>query len=72
MVALSTTEAEYTTATKAVKEALWLQGLFGELGMKQMSVTTYCDSSGAIHLCNNPAHHEKNQTYRHQTAFHQK
>ena len=72
MVALSTTEAEYIAATKSVKEALWLQGLFGELGMKQRPVTIYYDSSSAIHLCKNPAHHEKNQTYRDQTAFHKK
>ncbi|KAH9647611.1 hypothetical protein KPL70_025255 [Citrus sinensis] len=59
VVALSTTEAEYTTATEAVKEALWLQGLLGELGVKQKSVTIHCDSSSAIHLCKNPAHHER-------------
>ncbi|KAH9717481.1 hypothetical protein KPL71_021830 [Citrus sinensis] len=59
VVALSTTEAEYTTATEAVKEALWLQGLLGELGVRQKSVTIHCDSSSAIHLCKNPAHHER-------------
>ncbi|KAH9694912.1 Integrase catalytic domain-containing protein [Citrus sinensis] len=51
VVALSTTEA--------VKEALWLQGLLGELGVRQKSVTIHCDSSSAIHLCKNPAHHER-------------
>ncbi|KAH9649116.1 hypothetical protein KPL70_025868 [Citrus sinensis] len=59
VVALSTTEAEYTAATKAVKEALWLQGLMRELGVKQKIVTVYCDSSSALHLCRNPAHHER-------------
>ena len=59
VVALSTTEAEYTAATEAVKEALWLKGLVTELGLHQKSVSVYCDSSSAIHLSKNPAHHEK-------------
>ena len=59
MVALSTTKAEYTAATEVVKKALWLQGLMKELGVKQKTVTVYCDSSSALHLCRNPAHHER-------------
>lgn len=59
VVALSTTEAEQTAATEAVKEALWLQGLMGELGVKSKIVTVYCDSSSTFHLCRNPAHHER-------------
>ncbi|KAH9687674.1 hypothetical protein KPL70_014852 [Citrus sinensis] len=59
VVALSTTEAEYTATTEAVKEALWLKGLVTELGLNQKSVLVYCDSSSAIHLSKNPAHHEK-------------
>ncbi|KAH9668238.1 hypothetical protein KPL70_021339 [Citrus sinensis] len=59
VVALSTTEAEYTAATEAVKEALWLRGLISELGKMQRTVSIFCDSSSAIHLCKNPAHHEK-------------
>ncbi|KAL6345827.1 hypothetical protein AAG906_017583 [Vitis piasezkii] len=33
IVALSTTEVEYITATKSMKEVLWLQGLVKELGV---------------------------------------
>ncbi|KAH9726310.1 hypothetical protein KPL70_008223 [Citrus sinensis] len=35
VVALSTTEVEFTTATEAAKEAIWLKGLITELGLKQ-------------------------------------
>ena len=58
-VALSTTEAEYTAATEAVKEALWMKGLIAELGVSQKTVDVFCDSSSAIYLSKNPAHHEK-------------
>lgn len=59
VVALSTTEAEYTAAAEAVKEALWMKGLIAELGMSQKTVDVFCDSSSAIYLSKNPAHHEK-------------
>ncbi|KAH9734322.1 hypothetical protein KPL71_017332 [Citrus sinensis] len=32
-IALSTTEAEHMTATEAVKKAIWLKGLLGDLGV---------------------------------------
>ena len=44
VVALSTTEAEYTAAAEALKEAIWLKGMTTELGAKQESVTVYSDS----------------------------
>ncbi|KAH9763592.1 Integrase catalytic domain-containing protein [Citrus sinensis] len=59
VVALSTTEAEYTAVTETAKEALWLRGLITKLGMKQEIVEVHCDSSSAIYLSKNPAHHEK-------------
>ena len=58
-MALSTTEVEYTAASEAVKEALWLKGLISELGISQKVVDIHCDSSNAIYLSKNPAHHEK-------------
>ena len=33
-VALSTIEAEYMALTEAIKEAIWLQGLMDDLGIK--------------------------------------
>jgi hypothetical protein len=52
-VAMSTTEAEYMVAAEAAKEALWLTGLFKELGIQQDGVSLHCDSQSAIHLAKN-------------------
>ena len=56
---LLTTEAKYTATIEAIKEALWLKGLVIELRLNQKLVPVYCDSSSAIHLSKNSAHHEK-------------
>ncbi|GJZ23122.1 retrovirus-related pol polyprotein from transposon TNT 1-94 [Tanacetum coccineum] len=37
-------KAEYMAMTEAVKEAIWLQGLLGELGIKHKFVTMHSDS----------------------------
>ncbi|XP_058202223.1 secreted RxLR effector protein 161-like [Rhododendron vialii] len=58
-VALSTTEAEYMAVTEAIKEAIWLQGLIGDLGAKQEHINVYCDSQSAIHLAKNQVHHTR-------------
>nr|GEY06995.1 retrotransposon protein, putative, Ty1-copia subclass [Tanacetum cinerariifolium] len=57
--ALSTTEAEYMVMTEAVKEAIWLQGLLGELVTSQKFVTMHYDSQNAIHLAKNQVYHAK-------------
>ncbi|KAK3000950.1 hypothetical protein RJ639_021401 [Escallonia herrerae] len=59
IVALFTTEAEYIATTKAVKEAIWLKVLVGDLGLKQESSTVDCDSQSAIHLTKNQMLHEQ-------------
>ncbi|KAH9750881.1 Integrase catalytic domain-containing protein [Citrus sinensis] len=59
VVVLSTTEAEYTAAVEAFKEAIWLKGMTTKLGAKQETVTIYSDSQSAIHLSKNQSHHEK-------------
>ncbi|GJR75320.1 hypothetical protein Tco_0087685 [Tanacetum coccineum] len=57
--ALSTTEAEYMAMTEAAKEAIWLQGLLGELGIKQKFVTMHSDIQSAIHLAKNRVYHAR-------------
>lgn len=49
VVALSTTKAELIVATKSVKEAIWLKGLTGELGVDQTKVSVSCDNQSTIH-----------------------
>nr|GEZ42848.1 retrovirus-related Pol polyprotein from transposon TNT 1-94 [Tanacetum cinerariifolium] len=57
--ALSTMEAKYMAMMKAVKEAIWLQGLLGELRINQKFITMYSDSHSAIHLANNQVYHAR-------------
>ena len=59
VVALSTTEAEYVTATKASKEMILLQRFLDELGKKQELSRLYSDNESAIHLAKNSAFHSK-------------
>ena len=59
IAALSTTEAEYISATEGVKEALWLRGLVNELGLSQDVLIVFCDSQSAIHLTKNSRYHDK-------------
>ena len=44
VVALSTTEAKYTAAADAIKEAIWLRGMVTDLGYKQKQITVHYDS----------------------------
>ncbi|KAE8706002.1 hypothetical protein F3Y22_tig00110410pilonHSYRG00039 [Hibiscus syriacus] len=46
-------------STEAVKEAIWLQGLLGELGMEQKHIKVHCDSQSAIHLAKNQVYHAR-------------
>ena len=59
VVALSTTEAEYVSATKASKEMIWLQRFTDELGKKHDMGTLYNDSQSVIHLAKNSAFHSR-------------
>jgi hypothetical protein len=57
-VALSSTEAKYITGAHAAKEVIWLQHLFGEVGLSNDSPTTlYMDNQSAIAIAKNPQFH---------------
>ena len=48
-------------ATEAVKEAIWLKGLVGDLGLQQDDSVVFCDNQSAIHLTKNPMYHERSK-----------
>ena len=45
--------------TEAIKEAIWLRGLFGEFFMKKKSPIMFCDSQSAIYLAKDTMFHER-------------
>lgn len=59
-VALSSTEAEYTSMAEAVKEGIYLQSLLGKLNLFKMTkVTLYVDNRRAQFLANNHLYHSQ-------------
>ena len=54
IVALSSAEAEYVAASRAVSQAVWLRRIIEDLGEKQEGPTIiYCDSRSAIAISEN-------------------
>ena len=61
-VALSTCEAEFMAATKAAKQAIWLQELLEEVTQTPyMKTTVYIDNKSAIALTKNPVFHGRSK-----------
>ena len=56
---MSTTESEYTVASEACKEVIWLARLVGYLGISVEVPTLHCDTQSAIMLAKNPVFHAK-------------
>lgn len=54
---LSTTKAECMTIIEAMKEANWLRGLVGDLGLQRKLTIMLCDCQSAIDLTNYPKYH---------------
>lgn len=58
-MALSTTEYEYIALIEAIKEAIWLIGIIGSLGLEINDVFVQCDSQNTICIAKNPMYHER-------------
>ena len=41
---LSTTEAKYMTISEAIKESIWLKGIFSKFYDDDQGITLFCDS----------------------------
>lgn len=58
VTALSSTEAEYITASSATCQALWMQKLLEDMNERQSESTViYCDNKLAIAIAKNPTLH---------------
>ena len=53
IVTLSSCEAEYVALGEAIKEAMWLKHLLGEINFQQGPVRVYVDNQSAIKLAKN-------------------
>ena len=58
-ITLSTMEAEYMVRTEALKDTIWLQGLFDGLKIDQDLLKINCDNISAIYLAKNLVYDER-------------
>ena len=59
-VALSTTEAEYVSASEATAQAIWLRFVLDDFGEMQAETTPlFCDNMSAISMAKNPVFHQR-------------
>lgn len=62
VVTLSTTEAEYVTASQAVKKIIWMKSLLTDLALySNLKTTLNIDNMSAIKLIKNPEFHQRSK-----------
>ncbi|GKA91299.1 putative ribonuclease H-like domain-containing protein [Tanacetum coccineum] len=59
IVATSTTEAEYVTATNYCRQVLWIQNQMLDYGFNFMNTKIYIDNESTICIVKNPVYHSK-------------
>jgi hypothetical protein len=60
IVALSTTEAEYIATSSTSTQAIWMERLFEDLGMKvNKPIKVYCDNQSTISMTKNLVFHSR-------------
>jgi transposase InsO family protein len=68
-VATSTTEAEVYAASEAIKEATYLQGVLGDMGIPTATTTLHIDNQAAIALSKDTANNGKAKHYSTRVEF---
>lgn len=58
-ITLSSTEAEYIAASEAVAEMQWLINMMNHMGIKVKTPNLWVDNIPAIHIAENPVHHNR-------------
>ena len=53
-VAHSATEAEYMALSDCSRQAVWMQHIYSELGLKHRATPIYADNQGSIFIASNP------------------
>lgn len=60
VTALSTTEAEYMSATEAGRELVWIRGILQDIGRElNLPTVLYGDNTGSNALARNPEFHQR-------------
>ncbi|KAH9667138.1 Receptor-like protein 14 [Citrus sinensis] len=59
MVSRYMNNPEYMATTEVVKEAIWLKGLLGDLGVIQENITVFCNNQSVIFLAKNQTYHAR-------------
>jgi hypothetical protein len=60
IVSLSTTEAEYIATSSTSTQAIWMERLFEDLGMKvNKPIKVYCDNQSTISMTKNHVFHSR-------------
>ena len=62
IIAYTTIEVEYITASEATKEVFWFKKFIVELGVMPLdAIALHCDNNGTIALTKEPKSHQKSK-----------
>ncbi|KAK2388390.1 putative mitochondrial protein [Trifolium repens] len=60
-IALSTTEAEYVSASNCCSQVIWIKNQLEDFSLRYTNVQIFCDNTSAINLSKNPIQHSRSK-----------